>query len=73
MSRFGDAVYDLMLRDNRREISSSELWSALSKVRPDLTAVGERRKTPRGTMMRDLRKDNRFTVRDRTVRLSDSV
>jgi hypothetical protein len=71
MSRFADAVHAWMRRANRPEISSNELWVALSETNPELTTVRENRKTPRTTMMRDLRKDGRFLVANRTVKLKD--
>lgn len=43
-------------------MTSQELWEALDQVDPTLTEKTSRRKTPRTTMMRDLRKDARFLV-----------
>jgi hypothetical protein len=60
-----------MKRSKTREISSEDLWGALQKSNPELTAVSESRKTPRTTMMRDLRKDGRFVVGNRRVSLSE--
>lgn len=70
MSKFSNAVYELMKGRNIKEISSDDLWTALKTAHPELTAVTDRRKTPRTTMMRDLRKDSRFSVGGRRVSLS---
>lgn len=62
MSRYSDAVFELLRDKHVREVSSKDLWHLLSAARPDLTAATANRKTPRATVMRDLRKDARFTV-----------
>lgn len=69
MSRFADAVFHWMQKQSLNHVSSNDLWSGLQKEHPELTEISEQRKTPRTTMMRDLRKDKRFTVRDRKVSL----
>ena len=69
MSRFANAVHTLLKEIDRHEITSKELWLALSAKYPDLTQVRSDRKTPRTTMMRDLRKDARFLVANRLIRL----
>jgi hypothetical protein len=56
-----------MQKQKKPEVSSDELWEGLSKSNPDLTTPSEKRKTPRTTCMRDLRKDDRFYVGDRRV------
>lgn len=61
-SRFADAAYAVMQQREKREMTSQELWEALDQVDPTLTEKTSRRKTPRTTMMRDLRKDARFLV-----------
>lgn len=71
MSRFADAVYVWMLSASRREATSNELWAALSETNPELTAVRNNRRTPRTTMMRDLREDDRFIVGNRKIALRD--
>jgi transcriptional regulator of acetoin/glycerol metabolism len=71
MSKFSDATYAWMKRSKTRDISSDDLWAALQKSNPELTAVSEKRKTPRTTMMRDLRKDQRFVVGNRRVSLAE--
>jgi len=43
-------------------IPTKRLWSGLCSINPDITAPNERRKTPRNTCMRDLRKDDAFVV-----------
>lgn len=67
MSKFSDAAYAWMQKQKKPEVSSDELWEGLSKSNPDLTTPSEKRKTPRTTCMRDLRKDDRFYVGDRRV------
>ncbi len=62
MTRFGEAVYAWMKREKKRSATSDEVWAALAEIDPALTTKSETRKTPRTTMMRDLRKDTRFTV-----------
>lgn len=73
MSRYADAAY-AWLKENApdRDVTSNELWHGLNQARPDLTTPGEHRKTPRTTLMRDLRKDpaNRFVVGERKVRIN---
>ena len=67
MSRFSDAAYSWMQKNKKAEVSTDELWSGLSKAHPELTTASEKRKTPRTTCMRDLRKDERFEVGNRRV------
>jgi hypothetical protein len=43
-------------------VSTAALWASLRERHPDLTTPTERRKTPRATCMRDLRKDPAFEV-----------
>jgi hypothetical protein len=62
MSRFGDAAFQWMRSQGLQSTSSSALWDGLQVYSPELTATSERRKTPRATCMRDLRKDRRFSV-----------
>ena len=70
MSKFADAAYKWMHARNENDVSSDDLWAGLREAVPDLTETSERRKTPRTTCMRDLRKDERFTVGNRRVSLS---
>jgi hypothetical protein len=56
-----------MVHEKKSRATSAEIWTGLGLVRPDLTAVSSGRKTPRTTMMRDLRKDQRFVVSRGTV------
>ncbi len=72
MSRLAAAAYEWLLEHApSRSVSTDELWAGLQVSRPELTAVGERRKTPRNTLMRDMRLDKagRFRVADRQVTL----
>ena len=43
-------------------VTRSELWEGLCQEYPDLTTPSEKRKTPRATCMRDIRKDEAFDV-----------
>ena len=73
MSRLSDAAYDWLKRHAPAgAISSDELWSGLARDHPELTAVSQVRKTPRTTLMRDLRVDKmrRFVVGGRRVSLA---
>jgi hypothetical protein len=71
MSKFGDAVFVWMTRANKRAATSKEIWDELGRSRPELVVVSGTRKTPRTTMMRDLRKDSRFVVGGGTVALAN--
>ncbi len=71
-SKFADAAETWMKKHARgKTISSDELWIGLSQADPVLCAASENRKTPRTTCMRDLRKDDRFEVGDRKIRLRE--
>ncbi len=73
MSRYADAAYTWLLqRAKTREVTTEELWRGLKSCRPDLTTTSETRKTPRTTLMRDLRKDveKRFVIGNRRVILN---
>lgn len=52
-------------------VSTDELWRGMREAYPELTSISERRKTPRTTLMRDLRKDReqRFVIQNRKVKL----
>lgn len=69
-ARFAE-VAEEWLRKNApgRTVSTQELWDGLKRDHPGLTTPGEGRKTPRTTCMRDLRKDGRFEVGERKIRL----
>jgi len=69
MTRFSRATYEWMRRHDKQEVSSNELWAGLTESNPELTIATAARKTPRTTCMRDLRKDPRFDVGDRRIRL----
>ena len=72
-SRMADAAYTWMKKHAQKDgVSTDELWKGMQQSYPELTAVSERRKTPRTTLMRDLRKDRdqRFVVQSRRVRLA---
>lgn len=69
MTKFSNAAYAWMQSHKKREVSSDELWGGLKESSPELTTPSERRKTPRTTCMRDLRKDPRFRMGNRKVAL----
>jgi hypothetical protein len=54
-------------------VSSDELWSGLKEQFPELTSMTPTRKTPRNTMMRDIRLDKkgRFRMQDRRIGLAE--
>lgn len=69
-SKFADAAESWMKRHAPNGgVSTDELWNGLSLEAPELTTPSPKRKTPRTTCMRDLRKDGRFEVGERKVRL----
>lgn len=69
-SKFAEAAEAWLKKHGHgRTVSSDDLWNGLCKENPELTAVSEKRKTPRTTCMRDLRKDPAFSVGDRKVSL----
>ena len=71
-SKFADAAERWMKKHaSGKTVSSDELWNGLIQSDPELCAASESRKTPRTTCMRDLRKDSRFEVGDRKIRLRD--
>jgi hypothetical protein len=70
MSKFGDAAFQWMRKHEHVSITSEELWLGLCRAEPALTQKTPTRKTPRGTCMRDLRKDSRFKVGNRMVSLA---
>jgi hypothetical protein len=72
MSRLADAAFDwLRQHGNPSGVSSDDLWAGMEAAYPELTAVTPTRRTPRTTLMRDLRKDRaqRFVVGGRRVSL----
>jgi len=74
MSRLSDAAYEWMRANSpTASVSSEELWRGVSARYPQLTEITPTRKTPRTTLMRDLRKDvkRRFVVGGRKVGLSE--
>lgn len=73
MSKYADAAFAWIKKNAPGgEVSTEELWTGLQSAHPELTEVREDRKTPRTTLMRDLRKDRlaRFIVGGRRVKLS---
>ena len=73
MSKLADAAYSWLLENaGDRAVPSADLWKGLQKAFPALTTASEHRKTPRTTLMRDLRVDKakRFIVESRTVKLA---
>jgi hypothetical protein len=73
MSRFSDAAFTWMRSQRRSVATSADLWQGLEVDRPDLATKTETRKTPRATLMRDLRKDPRFVVGGGKIALRESV
>ncbi len=74
MSRFADAAYEWLLKyAPGRPVTTDELSAGLVAARPDLATASENRKTPRNTLMRDIRLDKagRFRVAERRVALVD--
>lgn len=74
-SRFANAAFIwLMANSPSKAVSSEDLWKGLQKSDPTLTAVSDKRKTPRTTCMRDLRHDSqqRFIVNNRTIALAQA-
>lgn len=72
-SKMADAAYEWLKKHGGRDgVSTDDLWSGMQETYPELTAISETRKTPRTTLMRDLRKDrnNRFVVGNRRVKLA---
>jgi len=71
-SKFADAAERWLKKHARgKTVSSDELWNGLVQSDPELCATSENRKTPRTTCMRDLRKDERFELGERKVRLRE--
>ncbi|PZR60125.1 MAG: hypothetical protein DLM50_00015 [Candidatus Meridianibacter frigidus] len=71
-SKFAEAAERWMKKQARgKTVSSDELWNGLVQSDPDLCAASANRKTPRTTCMRDLRKDDRFEVGERKIRLRE--
>lgn len=71
-SKMANAAYEWLKKHGGKEgVSTEELWRGMQEAYPDVTAISERRKTPRTTLMRDLRKDGdqRFVVGNRRVKL----
>jgi hypothetical protein len=52
-----------------KAITTKAFWEGLSKAYPELTTPSEKRKTPKATCMRDLRKDGAFEVGDGRISL----
>lgn len=73
MSRYADAAYEWLKKNSPdKPVSTDALWHGMRETYPDLTAVLSTRKTPRTTLMRDIRvdKQKRFIISLRTVRLN---
>ena len=72
MSKLADAAFAwLQLYAPREGVSTKTLWDEMQKTCPELTAVSEVRKTPRNTLIRDMRLDpwERFEVNQGHVKL----
>jgi hypothetical protein len=60
MSKLSDAAYEWLKKTSAgRPVSTKQLWEGLREEYPELTVVTESRKTPRTTLMRDIRLDRR--------------
>jgi hypothetical protein len=71
-SKFSDAAERWLQKYAKgKTVSSDELWNGLTQSEPELCIVSEHRKTPRTTCMRDLRKDDRFEIGERKIRLRE--
>jgi hypothetical protein len=74
-SKLADAAYEWLKKYAGSDgVSSDDLWLGMQSRYPELTEVSDKRKTPRTTLMRDLRKDRleRFVVGNRRVKLRKS-
>lgn len=72
MSKLADAAFEWMKLNAAPEgVSSKDLWEGLRAAYPDLTQVSPTRKTPRNTLIRDLRLDawGRFKVEKGMIKL----
>jgi hypothetical protein len=72
MSRLANAAYDWLLKNAPPEgVTTTALWDGMLEAFPALTAASEDRKTPRNTLIRDMRVDrfDRFDVDRGWVRL----
>lgn len=70
MSRLSDAAYEWLLKNApQRQVKTEELWRGVQKAHPDITAITPTRKTPRTTLMRDIRRDRqqRFVIQNGLV------
>lgn len=74
-SKFANAAYHWLKNNGQNEVSTDELWRGIQSAYPELTRVSDQRKTPRTTLMRDLRKDKeqRFILGKRRVALRSSA
>ena len=73
MSKLADAAFQWMQRHHPEEdVANTTLWHGLCEEFPELTATSESRKTPRATLMRDLRHDKkaRFVVGSGRLRIA---
>jgi hypothetical protein len=67
-ARFADAAEQWFRRTNApKAVTTAELWNGLCVLFPELTTPSERRKTPKATCMRDVRKDPAFEMADGRV------
>ncbi len=65
MSKLADAAFEWLKRNGHPNgVSTKDLWNGMRLAYPELTASSEIRKTPRNTLIRDLRLDpwERFSV-----------
>jgi len=73
MSRLSDAAFDWLQRNAPSGTTTGTLWEGLRRDYPELAEPSEARKTPRHTLMRDLRYDatQRFEIGNGLVRIRE--
>ena len=71
-SQFVDAAKAVFAQEGISTLPTRTLWKNISEKYPELVATSEKRKTPRVTCFRDLRKAGDFVVVKGKVTLGDS-
>jgi len=73
MSRLSDAAFEWLQRNAPSGTTTGALWNGLQCDYPELTEPSEARKTPRNSLMRDMRYDatERFEVAKGLVRIRE--
>lgn len=70
LSKLSDAAYQWLKKNAAPEgATSNELWVGMQADYPQLTEITENRKTPRNTLMRDMRLDERGRFRKEAGRI----